>query len=114
MIEEITLTNGVVVPIKTDLSLGAMKRLKAQGLFSDKAIKAVLSGNLEGLMEDKSVDNAPFIAYQLAGGEMNQEEFEELMPNAIDLNIAIYVQLVTSKQKNENNKNAFRDALRKK
>ena len=108
-ITELELTNGVSVPINTNLSLGQMKRYKSQGLLDDKTLNNMLQGKMDNIGNDKSIQNAPFIAYVSAGGQMTQDEFEDLLPYEVDTSMMIYTQLIMSKR--AQNKNHFRQKL---
>ena len=97
-IEEIELNNGVTVKINTNLSIGQMKRFRSEGLISNETMNNMLNGKMDDLATDKSIMNAPFVAYKAAGGELTQEEFEELLPYEIDTFMMIYAQIITSKR----------------
>lgn len=108
-IEEIVLNNGLVVKINTNLSIGQMKRFRAEGLISNETMNNMLNGKMDDIASDKSILNAPYIAYKAAGGELTMEEFEELLPYEIDTFMMIYAQLITSKRANQ--QNHFRQKL---
>lgn len=108
-IDEIELNNGVVVQINTNLSIAQMKRFRTEGLISNETMNNMLNGKIDNLADDKSIMNAPYIAYKAAGGELTKEEFEELLPYEIDTFMMIYAQLITSKRAQQ--KNHFRQKL---
>lgn len=108
-ITELVLTNGIVVPINTNLSLAQMKRYRLEGLISNDTMNNMLNGKVDNFAEDKSITNAPFIAYKAAGGEFGKDEFEELLPYEINTSMMIYAQLITSKRSQQ--KNNFRQKL---
>ena len=109
-IEELELINGTTVPLNCNLSLAQMKRYTAQGLISNDTLKMMLNGKLGEAIDTKSINNAPFIAYQAAGGQMTKDEFDEQVYYEFDTFMQIYTQLITSKRTQQNNH--FRDKLK--
>ena len=109
-IEELELINGTTVPLNCNLSLARMKRYTAQGLISNDTLKMMLNGKLGEAIDTKSINNAPFIAYQAAGGQMTKDEFDEQVYYEFDTFMQIYTQLITSKRTQQNNH--FRDKLK--
>ena len=109
-IEELELINGTTVPLNCNLSLAQMKRYTAQGLISNDTLKMMLNGKLSEAIDTKSIDNAPFVAYQAAGGQMTKDEFDEQVYYEFDTFMQIYTQLITSKRTQQNNH--FRDKLK--
>lgn len=109
-IDELELINGTTVPLNCNLSLAQMKRYTAQGLISNDTLKMMLNGKLGEAIDTKSIDNAPFVAYQAAGGQMTKDEFDEQVYYEFDTFMQIYTQLITSKRTQQNNH--FRDKLK--
>lgn len=109
-IDELELINGTTVSLNCNLSLAQMKRYTAQGYISNDTLKMMLNGKLGEAIDTKSIDNAPFVAYQAAGGQMTKDEFDEQVYYEFDTFMQIYTQLITSKRTQQNNH--FRDKLK--
>lgn len=94
-ITKLNLLNGESVAIKTPISLYDWKRAKKDGLLTQNAFAAAMkNGGGSPNINDKDLENAPFVAYRAAGGSMSQNEFEKAV--VFDLHTAgkIYQQIV--------------------
>lgn len=94
-ITHLTLINGEQVPIQTPISLFDWKRAKKDKLLTDNAFAmAMRNGGGNPNLNDKDLENAPFVAYRAAGGNLSQQEFEKSW--AFDISVAgqIYGQIV--------------------
>lgn len=95
LITEMTLLNGETVPIASAISLFDWKRAKKDGLFTQNAFAQAMRNGGEGLtINDKDIENAPFVAYRAAGGSLSQPEFNKLLPFDLELAGRIYSQIV--------------------
>ncbi|HEM3964225.1 TPA: hypothetical protein U1V47_002009 [Streptococcus suis] len=94
-ITELKLLNGESVKIQTTISLYDWKKAKKDGLLTQNAFaSAMKNGGGNPNINDKDLENAPFVAYRAAGGSMSKYEFEKAV--VFDLQIAgrIYQQIV--------------------
>lgn len=94
-ITHLTLINGEQVPIQTPISLFDWKRAKKEKLLTENAFAlAMRNGGGNPNINDKDLENSPFVAYRAAGGSMNQHEFEKAWPFDISVAGEIYGQIV--------------------
>ncbi|SFH68605.1 hypothetical protein [Pisciglobus halotolerans] len=114
-IKKITLTDGSVVDIKTNISLGAMKRAQAEGLFSKNYLQEMILADKDPSKANfEDMENAPYIAYRFANpGGLSRDEFNNLLPNDLELFGQIYAQIVSGGTNNAEMAKAFKKATKK-
>lgn len=99
-ITELKFTNGETVPIRTPITMYDWKKAKKDGLFTQNVFaSAMKNGGGNPNINDKDLENAPFVAYRAAGGHLSHAEFEKNV--VFDLEIAgqIYRQIVQAGKK---------------
>lgn len=94
-ITELKLLNGESVKIQTPISLYDWQRAKKDNLFSQNAFSSAMKNGKQNVnINEKDLENAPFVAYRAAGGTMSKDEFAKAI--VFDLEIAgrVYKQIV--------------------
>ncbi|HFI0297010.1 TPA: hypothetical protein ACGO39_000047 [Streptococcus suis] len=94
-ITELKLLNGESVKIQTPISLYDWKKAKKDGLLTQNAFSAAMkNGGGKPNINDKDLENAPFVAYRAAGGSMSKDEFEKAVVFDLETAGHIYQQIV--------------------
>ncbi|MGT2911380.1 hypothetical protein ACVR1I_06650 [Streptococcus cameli] len=99
-ITEIKFANGETVPIRTPITMYDWKKAKKDGLLTQNAFaSAMKNGGANPNINDKDLENAPFVAYRAAGGQLSQAEFEKNVVFDLEIASQIYSQIVQGGKK---------------
>lgn len=94
-VTEITFLDGSAAPIQTPISLYEWKRAKKDGLLTQNAFSRMMKNGASKVeINERDLENAPFVAYRAAGGKLSREDFEKNVAFDMEVAAKIYAQLV--------------------
>ncbi|MGX7108351.1 hypothetical protein [Facklamia miroungae] len=111
-IKEIELSNGEIVPVKTKVSLGMVKKYQEDEIIPKDFINKMLTNNVAAQnLKIEDLLGVAFMSYKNAGGKMSFKEFEDECPLDMDVLAMIFVNMIMGGKAGQ--KSQFKDAITK-